>query len=51
MEQQMAAGESRVTKDNVDEIFKSMHDYVDKIENEYVKYYEDNDMFVYDVAF
>ena len=51
MEQQMAAGEDRVTKDNVDEIFKSMHDYVDKIENEYVKYYEDNDMFVYDVAF
>lgn len=51
MEQQMAAGESRVTKENVDILFESMHEYVDKIENELVIYYEENDMFLYDVAF
>ncbi|MCR5772063.1 MAG: SGNH/GDSL hydrolase family protein [Butyrivibrio sp.] len=51
MEEQMAAGECRVTEDTVDALFESMHEYVDKIENELVKYYEDNDMFLYDVAF
>ena len=51
MEQQMAAGESRVTKENVDILFESMHEYVDKIENELLIYYEENDMFLYDVAF
>lgn len=51
MEQQIALGECRVTKDNIDELFDSMHDYVDKIENELVIYYENNDLFLYDEAY
>lgn len=51
MEQSIRNGESEVTKDTVDDTISSMRDFCGRIETEFVTYYEDNNMFQYDVAY
>ena len=51
MEQAMLNGEYKVTTENLDVVIDDMKEFCEKIVNEYVKYYEENDMFTYDVAY
>jgi hypothetical protein len=48
MEQCMVNGQNRITHENLDSTFDSMHDFVLKIRDEYMPEYEKKDLFIYD---
>ncbi len=45
---QIIAGEYKVTLENLEEVFDGVRSFSDNVQNEYIRYYEDNDLLTYE---